>query len=486
MCGIVGMISKFHGFGMDYEDVFEEMLYLDGPRGMDSTGAFVVTKNNEVQIVKQAANPGIFLKTDSWKNLKSRIRADARIVVGHNRKASIGSIISKNAHPFAKEHIILVHNGYIANHKTIDATVEVDSEAIVTVLLKEDNPLEGLKQLFGAYAIVWYNKKTKTLYMARNKDRPLAIAHSENQVLFASEKGMLNWIMDRNNLFNFKMAQELKEDVLYEITLKPFLMKEHNIPGYTAPKSPEVASWGPTPTVREVMKESVDPTVFRDYPETFNQEEITEEEVLERMAAANTHGDDPLKDLQGELAQGAGASEEALEHSVQLLRTLYPFGSYALFMPRNVVQDGPKGHRFVRVRGAMWVPGKIPCEAVVIINSANDPEHYINPTTPLIAKIQSMSRRNQDIYFNLESIRPANTIVTTVNGEHLSIEEWTMICNRLSCDTCAHAIGDKEAKETEIIRTGPSKYDITCKTCFTNVYYGKKPNAIEDKPQVNP
>src|SRR5687767_11587128 len=128
MCGIVGVVAKYNGFYVEHDDLFEEMLYLDGVRGMDSTGAFVVNFKNEVNISKQASNPGVFLLTESWAKLKRKIDSKARIVVGHNRKATMGSIISKNAHPFSKDHIILVHNGYIANHKMLDKEVEVDSE----------------------------------------------------------------------------------------------------------------------------------------------------------------------------------------------------------------------------------------------------------------------------------------------------------------------------------------------------------------------
>src|SRR5438876_957633 len=110
MCGIVGVVSKDGGMYSLQKDIFEEMLYADALRGMDSTGVFSVTRKNQVKVVKQAVEPGLFLKTKSYASFKDGLNSKTQFMVGHNRKATVGDVVSKNAHPFVKDGIVLVHN----------------------------------------------------------------------------------------------------------------------------------------------------------------------------------------------------------------------------------------------------------------------------------------------------------------------------------------------------------------------------------------
>ncbi len=59
---------------------------------------------------------------------------------------------------------------------------------------------ETHKILHGAFALVWYDKKTNAVHMCRNAERTLFTALSDdNRTLYwASEAGMLEWILARN------------------------------------------------------------------------------------------------------------------------------------------------------------------------------------------------------------------------------------------------------------------------------------------------
>src|SRR5688500_12478979 len=99
MCGIVGIIAKSNaGFYNDQADLLEQMLLCDTLRGPDSTGVFGVTKNGNVSILK-AAVPGYdFIKTPEFRNFRGNMIQRYTAVIGHNRKATKGSVKPENAH----------------------------------------------------------------------------------------------------------------------------------------------------------------------------------------------------------------------------------------------------------------------------------------------------------------------------------------------------------------------------------------------------
>lgn len=69
-------------------------------------------------------------------------------VIGHTRKATTGAITPRNAHPFMYKGIIGAHNGYIRNHKELNAKYqrecEVDSEHIF-MHIADNLPLDELR-----------------------------------------------------------------------------------------------------------------------------------------------------------------------------------------------------------------------------------------------------------------------------------------------------------------------------------------------------
>src|SRR6266852_5194032 len=130
MCGIVGIICKDKKglFAFDRE-IFEEALIADSIRGLDSTGVFGVSMENEIHLVKQAIDPITFFKSQAYKEWGNKVPR-FRAIVGHNRKATTGTITSQNAHPFREGNIVLVHNGFVFGAKDINSEVEVDSHAL--------------------------------------------------------------------------------------------------------------------------------------------------------------------------------------------------------------------------------------------------------------------------------------------------------------------------------------------------------------------
>jgi len=196
MCGLVAIISKTkYGFTFKDSQLFEQMLYADAVRGEDSTGVFGVNKYGNLKMIKSAKTSADFIRTKAFSDFSKGIFGDYRVVVGHNRASTKGTIIDENAHPFIEDHICLVHNGTLNSHKELADTV-VDSHAIAVSIAKEGYK-ETIPKINGAYALIWYDAKEKKLRVARNNQRPLWIIQMKDIDIIASEPDMITWLHRR-------------------------------------------------------------------------------------------------------------------------------------------------------------------------------------------------------------------------------------------------------------------------------------------------
>ena len=222
MCGISGFMNYTNlGISPNNLNSFAQMLYAGAVRGMHGTGCFAVAEK-AVQRVKVGGPVHRLLETPEFLDFQKFVdKSWARILVGHNRHATKGKIITEHAHPFQHGDIILVHNGTLNSFEHLpDANkFEVDSEAICNAI-SVDGPEKTIKSLKGAWALVWYNTKEKTLNIIRNKERPLGIAyHNKDPIIaFASETAMLQWCLNRNGISDLSYY-ELPENMLHTWTL---------------------------------------------------------------------------------------------------------------------------------------------------------------------------------------------------------------------------------------------------------------------------
>jgi len=203
MCGIVGLarLSSLDLFEKD-RDVFLQLLNTGLVRGHHGTGVFAINKDGAAHIVKSAGPPYMLMIAPEFTTFWNTIKVEkTQILIGHNRFATTGQKISKHAHPFTKEHIVMVHNGSLDAASTIPDYTKyaVDSEALAASIAALGIE-ETIKNTLGAYAIVFWDKKAHTLNMIRNSERPLFIAIDKgvNRLIMASERDMLTWILKRN------------------------------------------------------------------------------------------------------------------------------------------------------------------------------------------------------------------------------------------------------------------------------------------------
>lgn len=203
MCGLVGIFTQ--GYTNDKEmALFKGLLLVDQLRGEHATGVFKVSPSkNEVSVIKRATNAVDFLADEEVKEFLDKDKVN--IYVGHNRYATMGDKGKHdNAHPFQADHITLVHNGGVDPFALdllegyTDPAVEVDSHMVALTIAKHGIEKAVKEHLSGAFALIWWDSKERTLNFIRNQDRPLWFAvTTQGAMVWASEKAFLDVFLER-------------------------------------------------------------------------------------------------------------------------------------------------------------------------------------------------------------------------------------------------------------------------------------------------
>lgn len=203
MCGIVGLAGTIHN---NEKDAFHDMLIFSQVRGPHSTGVASVSRGNdqEVRVAKVLGRPDMLIDYDKrWDNV---VGFGKRMILGHNRFATVGKINAKCAHPYNFENIVGCHNGTIPEYRLRNMKEDytkygTDSEAVLANIDKF--PLqEVMRDLSGAWAFVWYDRRDDTLNMYRNDDRYLCYVYDESRktIFWASERGFIEAACARNKI----------------------------------------------------------------------------------------------------------------------------------------------------------------------------------------------------------------------------------------------------------------------------------------------
>lgn len=197
MCGLVGIAGK-----LDSKDdtLIKRMLLIDTIRGDDSTGLARVGIGMAVTIAKLASHPLDLFQLPAFKTAANGLSAAA--LIGHNRATTRGLTTTFNAHPFEFDHIVGAHNGtldYAAMGRLEDALGEkfnVDSQALIAGIARL-----GVEKTFGmitgAWSVVWFDTKAKTINFLRNDKRPMWYAFNKecDRIFWGSEHEIVSAAM---------------------------------------------------------------------------------------------------------------------------------------------------------------------------------------------------------------------------------------------------------------------------------------------------
>lgn len=116
----------------------------------------------------------------------------AKLVAGHCRDATIGSVTLENAQPFYVGNITGMHNGTAAELEVKED--ESDSAALFRLLDKEGIQKTVDKIKDSSYALCWIDKRDTTINFLRNSGRPLWFMEGGGATYWASDEDFLNFV----------------------------------------------------------------------------------------------------------------------------------------------------------------------------------------------------------------------------------------------------------------------------------------------------
>ena len=227
MCGIHGFINGKTKAEINTDDFIKSAFVANMLRGTDSSGMAVVNTNGFRDVAK-IPMAGMYLPSHKQAAaLISKARQTNTASMCHVRAATSGSITYDNAHPFYitdddGNEIVGVHNGTLNNWASKEGGKDynVDSAWALSRILTEK--VDAFEEFSGAFAFVWWtSEKPGVLNMARNKERPLFVALTEDDnLVYASEAGMIHWLCERHRIKLKGSIKELEEDRWYEFDIE--------------------------------------------------------------------------------------------------------------------------------------------------------------------------------------------------------------------------------------------------------------------------
>lgn len=233
--GIINVSAKSRGYSSFIRDAFTASML----RGMDSSGIAVIDTAYDSTEVHKLPVPGMYYVGD---RVASRLIREAdtvnTVVMCHVRHATVGNVNLDNAHPFEittqDSTLVGAHNGTLTSWQARPTAKDFNSDSKWALSRIAEEGVDAFEEINGAFTFVWWDSKEPgVLNMARNNERPMWIALlQDGGMAYASEAGMLYWLLERNNIKIERMF-ELEVDKLYQFNVdKPHEYVSSHLPKY--------------------------------------------------------------------------------------------------------------------------------------------------------------------------------------------------------------------------------------------------------------
>src|SRR5215470_14274167 len=194
MCGIFGVYGHPEAANLTYLG-----LHALQHRGQEAAG--IVSADGRTVHTKRATG----LVADAFDETALQ-RLPGRAAIGHTRYATAGSSDLRNAQPltveYAHGHLAIAHNGNLVNAGTIRGRLEAsgsifqssaDTEVIVHLIAHSrehdivDRVVAALRQVEGAYSLLFETESKLIAVRDPHGFRPLALGRLKDAFVFASE-----------------------------------------------------------------------------------------------------------------------------------------------------------------------------------------------------------------------------------------------------------------------------------------------------------
>lgn len=460
MCGLVGLIARSStGFTNTSIDVFKQMLHLDQIRGEDATGVFTTTTNNDVLMVKQAAPPFVFNQSAYTVELYAEAVKSGRILIGHNRKATSGDTNSDAAHPFIEDGTIMVHNGFLSNHKSYFDT-SVDSHALAK-LLSQHKTVEGYRSVFdeveGAFAVIWYNGHTGNLHVFRNNQRPLNFIECKEGIILASEPWMVEYAKSKSSLFTGKV-EEFKAGYVYTVDFWGTLSQDSKYTGKTTYSSYHGY---------EGYYETVTPSSNLPVPST--------------SKGGNT-GKKP--ETTGTSAAIDKAIDDKVNNYAILRENGLKIGDSILFEVHHVTKTNvttTANYAYWNLHGLAWIPeitGGITASAILKLDDTKESEelvkgHILQTYTGRITGASNNSPTTDENKIYLKELQVSQPLKEMDwAGRNITEQEFEWLQGSKTCLICDSVLNLTQSELKDVLLYHPAQHPVIDKASNEHVYLG--------------
>lgn len=241
MCGIFGVITKKNA---QYSNTFLKkslniVAKLSETRGKDSSGLCTLNhSDNSFHVVKGPIPANKLLdrskvKADINQVFSKQNNNNVKLAFGHARLVTNGTQLNDvNNQPVVKDGIICIHNGIVVNadelweeNPNLNREFEIDTEIIPALLrhyLNEKYSIEFsikkvIDKIFGTVSVaIAFNDLSKFALATNNGS--LYVIHTDDIIYFASERAMLNGLIEKvslnNKIGDFKFFQLRANEML--------------------------------------------------------------------------------------------------------------------------------------------------------------------------------------------------------------------------------------------------------------------------------